>query len=188
MAAGRVEEETLDAGREARRGQELGKIVDEMRAALVGDARELARQSLLEVGVLEAEAGLRPQEAATVEPSARRRVKVVGRAPDRAARAVADDARRDAAGAAGGEELASARESLRLRHSRSVDPTLKLSPIRLASLGAQTVADLVLERGGLRGDQPPRDRRAVEDLVVADEGVVEVEADEHRQPEAPALI
>ena len=60
MAAGWVEEDLLDASGEGGLGEELGQVVDEMRAALLGDAREFALFRLIEMDIPVAKTRLGP--------------------------------------------------------------------------------------------------------------------------------
>jgi hypothetical protein len=61
-----------------------------------------------------------------------------------------------------------------------VPDALHLRPVVLAADASEVVADRALVLGDARGQKAALARQLVEQAVVADDRVVEVEADEHR--------
>ena len=78
-----------------------------------------------------------------------------------------------------GKELDDSREGLRLRHARAVDVALKLSPVAFSSASAEEVAHIIFANRRCGGNQAALDRDLMEQLIVANDGVIEINADYH---------
>src|SRR6267142_2265981 len=173
-----IEQDALHAGGEGFREQDLGQVVDVVLAGARADARKL-----FFLGQLEEHVALVDQRAVMVQvprdPAPRGLVQVMARPDKGMPGLVADDAHRDAALHRPPQEFDGARVGAHLVHACAVDRALHLGPHILATLPAQEIThgELALRRidrhrALLHGD-------TVKNLVVADERVVEVNADAH---------
>ena len=88
---------------------------------------------------------------------------------------VANDRALDAALAGVAKEFHDSWECRRLADPLPVGGGLEQGPV----LRGDRRLDAALGRRQIRGDQPPLDRQPVQERVVADDGVVEVDADQH---------
>jgi len=106
-------------------------------------------------------------------------VEVVWFAEIRLSGFMADDGDPDAGGLAADDEIADARERFGIDDARAVADPLHLSPVVLAIDAAEVVADGGLVGGYALGDESALAGQPVEEPVVADDGVVEIDPNEH---------
>jgi hypothetical protein len=104
-------------------------------------------------------------------------VQIVGFAGVRLSGTVTDDGNTQVQGLAGCEELQSAGESPGVTHTRAVSETLNYRPTIFFSSSPQMIADLDLVVREIGGNKPFFKGQLKENIVVANDGVIEVGPD-----------
>src|SRR5438128_1363211 len=106
-------------------------------------------------------------------------MQVIRWANDRVSRLVADNVYRQPPLNRGGKKLAHSRERLRLLHAWTINVALQFRPLPLAALRAQKIPDVILSRRQAGRNQATLDRDSVEDVLVRNNGIVEINAENH---------
>jgi 2-polyprenyl-3-methyl-5-hydroxy-6-metoxy-1,4-benzoquinol methylase len=182
LCAGRGEQDAPDAGGEARIGENLLEIVDEMGAAECGDAGEFLRPIVLEKDVVGGQgAVLGAEEALCRHPAARRFVQVdTRRIVVAVAGLVADDKGGDSILGATPQEPDRSGKRHGGADTGAVDMALKALPAELAlRQQPDRIAQRALRPEKIGGDEAPLPCRSEEDPVVIDQRVVEIDPDTH---------
>src|ERR1043166_1866060 len=178
LPAGLIED-AGGVGRKSRLQKRLFQIVDEVRAGELADAIELLGTSAGEVNGARIERQtLHVEEMVRQHPVHGGRAQVrMRRIVARKLRLMAHDVHRDAALAAEPDEISDAFHQLGLGDALAIEQRLALLPFDFA-IGQQPdpIADAALGQGAVDVDQAPFARNRGEQLVVGDDGVVEVDA------------
>ena len=156
------------------------QVIDEVRASGFPDESDLFLPRYPEMNVI----GGKPhppdiEKALFRQPVARRLVQVVSRPDHRGGGFVADDVKRQPLPDAAGEELQHTGKRLRFHHSRPIDVTLQFCPLPFLSAPAEMVAHFVLAGKHRGGDQTSFHRDPMKQIVVANNGVIKINAQDH---------
>ena len=177
---GRIKQDARGSAGKPRIIQKFRQIVDEVRAA---HFRNLCQFRLFgwqqEYAVTREADRLRIEEFLPLKPRQRRLVKVIGWAAIGVARLMADDEYCSSSAPAFAEERFDAFKRLRKAHPRPVCLTLHFRPNIFLAGSAKVIPHRTFIDWYFVGDQLPLQGQRMKQLVVAHDGIVEVDANAH---------
>lgn len=156
------------------------EVIDKVRTARFPDVSDFFRSRLAKMNVLRRQPdAMRIEKTLRCEPFTRRLLQIKGRPHDRRAGFMADDVNRQPSPDGVREKFQDAGKWLRPRHVRTVNVTLQLRPVPFPVLLPQEVSHVVLAGGQRGGNQPAFHSDGMKQLVVANNRIIEINAEDH---------
>ena len=164
---------------ESRIVENLWQIIDEMRTVLRPDALQLAGLAHFKKNIFRGKSDRRREKALMLKPAHGCSMQIVARTDERLTSLVTDDENGNRLGAAVGNEIDHTRKRRCFQYGATVGLALQSGPGLFAAGLSQIIADLHFVPHHAGRNQRSLRRQPAKELVVADDRVVEVDADSH---------
>ena len=174
-----IEKHSVHSLWKSRLRQEFREIVDEMPAAAGADPVQFGLLRQLEMNLVAMEADpFGVDDSMRLKPPPGRSVQVVGDSAIGVSRFVTDDVNLQTSRTTEAEKGKDSGIRLGLAQPRAIDVSLEFRPIILATGASKVVPDVRLVRRRAGRNPPAFEADTMEELIVANDRVVEVDADD----------